>query len=880
MLNKNYNPKDIEKIIYNIWKNCNYFKPNYNLKKSSFCIILPPPNITGNLHMGHAFQQTIMDILIRYNRMKGKNTLWQIGIDHAGIATQIMVSKKIQLKENKTLHQISRDYFVSQCWKWKKKLNYNINYQMQRLGNSIDWSRERFTLDNKISYNVQKIFIRLYKNNLIYRKKRLSNWDIKLKTVISDLEVEIKNTYNQIWYIKYLILEKYQLSYKSKYLVVATTRPETLLGDTAIAVNPNDIRYQWCIGKYVKVPLLNRYIPIISDNYVDINKGTGCVKITPAHDFNDYEVSLRHKLPMINIFQKNGNICRQLDVYDTHGNFSNIYDSYVPNELRDLNKYTARKKIIHLLKKSNLLDYYLYDNVRVLLGDRSGSEIEPMLTNQWYLRTSLLSEHAILAVKEKKIKFIPNQYKNMYLSWMNNIQDWCISRQLWWGHRIPAWYDIHGNVYVEKNEKTVRKKHIILHNQKLIQDHDVLDTWFSSSLWTFLALDWPQKKMLKIFHPTHVLVSGFDIIFFWIARMIMMTMYCLQDNIGILKIPFKQVYITGLIRDNMGQKMSKSKGNVLDPIDIIDGISFDDLLKKRTDNIMKDDFFHKIKTDTKKNFPNGIKNFGADALRFTFSSLSSINRNIQWDMNKLQGYRNFCNKLWNAGRFILKYVHIQNINIKNIKKNFLFFDLWIFMELNNTINMYHKFLKLYRFDLVTYEIYNFVWNKFCNWYLEFVKIILQHGSFVDIQNVQWTLVSIFEVILKLLHPIIPFITEIIWLKLRNIFSIVGETIMLQSLPIFNKKIMNFQIIYFMGIIQKIVLFMRQTRINLKLKCNYFLCVFISNAHFELNDFLFKNKSIIKKIGYIKNMKILSSINDIKINAIIGLVDKIKIFIIL
>ncbi|CAL4042910.1 Valine--tRNA ligase [Buchnera aphidicola (Phyllaphis fagi)] len=880
MIKKKYNPKDIEEFLYNIWKKSGYFKPNYNIKKNSFCIIMPPPNITGNLHMGHAFQHTIMDILIRYSRMKGNNTLWQIGMDHAGIATQIIVSKKIILQKNTTLNKIGRNQFIHECWKWKKKFNNNINYQIQRLGSSVDWSRERFTLDSKISNNVQKIFIDLYENNLIYRKKKLSNWDIELKTVISDLELDDRIIKGKVWYIKYLILENYKLNYKPRYLVVSTTRLETLLGDTAIAVNPMDIRYKFLIGKYVKVPLLNRYIPIISDKHADINKGTGCVKITPAHDFNDYEVALRHRLPMINIFTKSGNICYNSDIYDIDGNISDIYNSYIPNKLKNLDRLLIRKKIIYLIRQLHLLDNIIYDSIIVTYGDRSGSKIEPMLTDQWYLRVSLLSKDAILSVKNGYIQFIPKQYKNMYLSWMKNIQDWCISRQLWWGHRIPAWYDSLGNVYVGKDEKNIREKYLILNNEKLIQDNDVLDTWFSSSLWTFLSLDWPEKKILNIFHPTTVLVSGFDIIFFWIARMIMMTMYCVQDNTGKPQIPFKTVYITGLIRDKRGQKMSKSKGNVLDPLDIIDGISFTNLLKKRTSHVRTDNFLNKIYDDTSKYFSTGIKNFGADALRFTFSSLSSINRNVSWDMNRLQGYRNFCNKIWNAGQFILIYVDIKDINIKNIKKYFLFFDYWIFVELNNTIKMYCKFLKLYRFDLASNELYNFFWHKFCDWYLELVKVIFKIGSLEEITSVKYTLVSVFEIMLRLLHPIIPFVTETIWINIKKFLSIIGETIMLQAFPSYDLKIKNYQIINFMNIIQKIILFIRQTRITLKLHTSNLVYLYISNIIFELQEFLLKNKRIIQEIGYLKDILILSSSKIEIYNSVVGLVDNIQLFIVL
>ncbi|CAL4321951.1 valine--tRNA ligase [Buchnera aphidicola] len=879
-MKKKYNPKEIEESIYRMWKENGYFKPNNNIKKKSFCIIMPPPNITGILHMGHAFQHTIMDILIRYHRMQGDNTLWQIGFDHAGIATQMVVSKHIKLKHNINLNSFGRKNFIKKCWEWKNISINQINYQMQRLGNSVDWSRERFTLDPISSRGVKKVFIDLYNHNLIYRKKKLSNWDTKLRTVISDLELDYQVVKGNVWYIRYPILDYVNNSNIQKYLTVATTRPETLLGDTAVAVNPIDKRYISLIGKYVQVPLVNRIIPIISDQYVDMNKGTGCVKITPAHDFNDYEIALRHHLPLINIFQKDGNICEYFNVYDILGYDSNIYDNFIPIELRGLNKFLARNKLIDMLKELNLLENVFEENITLPYGDRSHSIIEPMLTNQWYLKISDLSQPAISAVLKNDIKFFPKKYQNMYFSWMNNIQDWCISRQLWWGHRIPAWYDIRGRIYVGKNEKDIRKKYFIPDNEELLQDEDVLDTWFSSSLWTFISLDWPKKNnLLNTFHPTNVIVTGFDIIFFWIARMIIMTMYCIKDNQNISHIPFKSVYITGLIRDENGKKMSKSEGNVLDPLDIIDGINLSDLLKKRTKFIIDKSKLKEISENTKKQFPSGISSFGSDALRFTFSSLSSPTRSINWDMNRLQGYKKFCNKIWNAGRFILIYFQNINIDMKYFRKILYFFDHWILLELNNVIKIYRDSLDIYRFDIAANELYNFVWHKFCDWYLEIIKIIVEVGSIQQVQNAQYTLFYVFESILRLSHPIIPFITEKIWKDIKHIMNISESTIMLQPFPIFNKKILNNSILKMMYFIQDMILFIRNTRVNFKIHSKKLLSIFISNLHINLQNIFLYYKNIIKKLAYLENITILFNENVSIPDTILGIIDNVKIFII-
>ncbi|WP_343128045.1 valine--tRNA ligase [Buchnera aphidicola (Takecallis taiwana)] len=880
-MKQKYNPKDIEEVLYASWEKNGYFNSNKGIKSKNFCILMPPPNITGNLHMGHAFQQTIMDILIRYYRMQGYNTLWQMGVDHAGIATQILVSKHIQLKYNQDLKKFGRRNFINQCLKWKKQNNSNINHQIKRLGSSVDWSRTRFTLDDISKKGVKKVFIQLYDHGLIYRKKKLSHWDIKLQTVLSDLEIEYRSVVGNMWNIKYFLVDNLGKINQNKYLIISTTRPETLLGDTAVAVHPEDTRYIDFIGSFVVVPIVNRIIPVISDTFVDVKKGTGCVKITPAHDFNDYDIAIRHNLLLINIFTTEGKVCHTFNIYDVNGNFVKIDNIEIPNCLNGLTRLQARKTILNILKSLKLLHSVIETNIVSLYGDRSGSEIECILTDQWYLRTKKLSQQAIQVVHEKRISFFPKQYQNLYLSWMYNIQDWCISRQLWWGHRIPAWYDSLGNTYVGNNEEHVRIKYLIPDDVQLIRELDVLDTWFSSSLWSFLSLDWPKKEnLLKNFHPTNVLVSGFDIIFFWVARMIMMTLYCIKDNSGSPQIPFKNVYITGLIKDEFGQKMSKSKGNVLDPIDIIDGICLNNLLKKRTLNSVKDSNLEKILYNTRTKCAEGIKAFGADALRVTFSSFSSITRNIHWDMNRLQGYRNFCNKIWNAGRFILINIKSNNLLYKINNKFFLFCDIWILSELNNTIKVYRKALDNYRFDIATKKLYDFFWHKFCDWYLEITKIIFNVGTNQEINSVKYTLVYVFEIFLRLAHPIIPFITEYIWKKIKNLLFITADTIMLQNFPIANQEMICKDIMHMMTDLQKIILFLRKTRITFKIDNNILLCLYIMDIDFKFKNFIILNCNIIKKFSFLNDIIFVHANYKIPNDAITEIIDDHKIFLVL
>ncbi|MBP2153951.1 valine--tRNA ligase [Erwinia rhapontici] len=787
-MEKTYNPQDIEQPLYEHWEQQGYFKPHGDTSQESFCIMIPPPNVTGSLHMGHAFQQTIMDTMIRYQRMQGKNTLWQAGTDHAGIATQMVVERKIAAEEGKTRKDYGRDAFIEKIWQWKAESGGTITRQMRRLGNSVDWERERFTMDEGLSNAVKEVFVRLHKENLIYRGKRLVNWDPKLRTAISDLEVENRESKGSMWHIRYPLADGVKTADGKDYLVVATTRPETVLGDTGVAVNPEDPRYKDLIGKFLVLPLVGRRIPIVGDEHADMEKGTGCVKITPAHDFNDYEVGRRHKLPMINILTFDGDIRETAQVYDTNGEESDACDPTIPAEFQKLERFAARKAIVAAIDALGLLDEIKPHDLTVPYGDRGGVVIEPMLTDQWYVRTAPLAKVAVEAVEQGEIQFVPKQYENMYFSWMRDIQDWCISRQLWWGHRIPAWYDAEGNVYVARSEEEVRAENNLGAEVVLTQDEDVLDTWFSSGLWTFSTLGWPENtEALRTFHPTSVLVSGFDIIFFWIARMIMLTMHFIKDEDGKPQVPFKTVYMTGLIRDDEGQKMSKSKGNVIDPLDMVDGISLEDLLEKRTGNMMQPQLAEKIRKRTEKQFPNGIEPHGTDALRFTLAALASTGRDINWDMKRLEGYRNFCNKLWNASRFVLMNTEEHDCGFNGGELELSLADRWILAEFNETVKAYRAALDSYRFDIAANILYEFTWNQFCDWYLELAKPVMNGGSEAQLRGTRNTLVTVLEALLRLAHPIIPFITETIWQQVKVLKNISDDTIMLQPMPAFSES---------------------------------------------------------------------------------------------
>lgn len=785
-MEKTFNHNAIEQALYQHWEAQGYFKPHGDTSKDSFCIMIPPPNVTGSLHMGHAFQQTLMDTLIRYNRMQGKNTLWQAGTDHAGIATQMVVERKIAAEEGKTRHDYGREAFIDKIWQWKEESGGTITRQMRRLGDSVDWERERFTMDEGLSAAVQEVFVRLYEDGLMYRGKRLVNWDPKLNTAISDLEVENREIKGHMWHLRYPLANGAKTAEGQDHLIVATTRPETMLGDTAVAVNPEDPRYKALIGQHILLPLVNRLIPIVADEHANMEKGTGCVKITPAHDFNDNEVGKRHNLPMINIFTLDAHVRAEAEVVDSNGNPCTAYDAVLPTEFAGMERFAARKAIVAKLDELGLLAEIKDHVLQQPYGDRGGVPIEPMLTDQWYVRVAPMAKTAIEAVEDGRIQFVPKQYENMYFSWMRDIQDWCVSRQLWWGHRIPAWYDDAGNVYVGRNEDEVRAKHSIPSVTVLRQDEDVLDTWFSSALWTFSTLGWPNNtEALKTFHPTDVLMSGFDIIFFWIARMIMMTMHFIKDENGQPQVPFKTVYITGLIRDEEGQKMSKSKGNVLDPLDMIDGISLEDLLEKRTGNMMQPQMAEKIGKRTAKQFPEGIEAHGTDALRFTLAALASTGRDINWDMKRLDGYNNFCNKLWNASRYVLMNTEDQDCGFAGGQMQFSLADRWIQSQLQVAIRDFRTALDTYRFDIAAGVLYEFIWNQFCDWYLELTKPVLTKGSEAEQRAARHTLVSVLETLLRLAHPIIPFITETIWKSVAPLAGVHADTIMIQAFPEFD-----------------------------------------------------------------------------------------------
>jgi len=793
MMEKTFAPQEIETKWYKTWEDRGYFAPDMQSGGDPYSIIIPPPNVTGSLHIGHALQHGIMDALTRYNRMKGKNALWQVGSDHAGIATQMVVERKLAQEGQPSRKEMGREKFIEKTWEWKEESGDTIMRQMRRLGNSVDWENERFTMDEGFYKGVHEAFIRLHADGLIYRGKRLVNWDPKLNTAISDLEVENREVKGKMWHLRYPLANGATTSDGKDYIVVATTRPETMLGDTGVAVNPDDPRYQNLIGQSVLLPLVGRTIPIFADDYADMDKGTGCVKITPAHDFNDYEVGQRQKLPMINILTMSGDIRQTAECVNTDGSDNTDIDNTLPEKYRGMERFAARREIVADFDALGLLESIEENDMTVPFGDRGGVVIEPMLTNQWYVDAKKLAGPAIEAVEDGRIKFVPQQYENMYFSWMRNIQDWCISRQLWWGHCIPAWYDEAGKAYVGHSEQDVRDKHD-LGDITLTQDEDVLDTWFSSALWTFGTLGWPeQTERLKTFHPTDVLVTGFDIIFFWVARMVMMSMHLIKDEKGEPEVPFKTVYVTGLIRDEQGQKMSKSKGNVLDPLDMIDGIDIESLLAKRTGNMMQPQQAAKIASRTRKQFPDGIEPHGADALRFTLCALASTGRDINWDMKRLEGYRNFCNKIWNASRYVLMNATDENGALDcgqhDDDYKLTLADRWIVSRLQKAETEVTAAIDSYRFDLAAQALYDFVWNEYCDWYLELSKPVLwdENGDPAVQKGTRRTLVRVLEATLRLAHPMLPFITEEIWQNIAPLAGITlkpeGDTIMLQPFPV-------------------------------------------------------------------------------------------------
>lgn len=832
-MDKTYQPQAIEQSWYKTWEDAGYFKPQGTQDKKgnasaddSYCIMIPPPNVTGSLHMGHGFQEAIMDALVRHQRMKGKNTLWQVGTDHAGIATQMVVERLLNA-EGVTRHDLGREKFIEKVWEWKEESGGNITRQLRRLGASPDWSRERFTMDEGFYTAVQEVFVQLYEDDLIYRGKRLVNWDPKLHTAISDLEVISEEEKGFLWHFRY------PLTSGEGHLVVATTRPETMLGDSAVAVHPDDERYQHLIGQTITLPLVGREIPIIADDYVDPEFGTGCVKITPAHDFNDYEMGQRHNLPLINILDDDANI---------HPD--------APEAYRGLERFAARKQIVADLDALGLLDKIDDHVLKVPRGDRSGVVIEPYLTNQWYVRTQPLAEEAIAKVEDGSIQFVPNQYENMYFSWMRDIQDWCISRQLWWGHRIPAWYDEAGKVYVGRNEAEVREKHQLGDEVILKQDDDVLDTWFSSGLWTFGTLGWPEKTPeLETFHPTDVLVTGFDIIFFWVARMIMLTLHFRKE------VPFKTVYVHGLVRDSSGQKMSKSKGNVLDPIDLIDGIDLENLVTKRTTGLMNPKAAAKIEKSTRKEFSDGINPYGTDALRYTYYSLASTGRDINFDVGRIEGFRNFCNKIWNAARYVLMNCEDQDCGLGNDAIELSIADRWIISRLQQAEQSVEEGLTTYRLDLASQALYDFIWNEYCGWYLELSKPVLSDGTATAAQQrgTRHTLIRVLETTLRLAHPLMPYITEEIWQRVRDLAGASGDTIMLAPYPVADASKIDEQAIDDIEWVKNIIIGVRKIRDDMQISPSIKLPLYFANGDQHDAQRLSENKTFLISLAGLEDI---------------------------
>ena len=859
-MDKTFQPADIESKWYQTWEEKGYFSPAGD--GPAYSIMIPPPNVTGSLHMGHAFQDSIMDALTRYQRMKGAKALWQVGTDHAGIATQMVVERKLAAESGQTRHDLGRDAFLDKVWEWKEESGGTITRQLRRLGASVDWQNERFTMDDGFYKAVQEVFVRLYDDKLIYRGKRLVNWDPKLHTAISDLEVENKDENGHLWHFRYPLADGQTTADGSRYLVVATTRPETMLGDTAVAVNPADERYQSLVGKFIELPLVGRRIPIVADDYVDREFGTGCVKITPAHDFNDYALGQRHKLPMINIMDQDAAILGRADVYNSDSSANDELDAGLPEAYAGLDRYAARKAIVADLDAAGLLEKVDDHALKVPRGDRSGLVIEPLLTDQWFVATAKLAEPAIAAVEDGRIQFVPKQYENMYFSWMRDIQDWCISRQLWWGHRVPAWYDSEGNIYVARNEEEARSKYGLPPELALQQDEDVLDTWFSSALWTFGTLGWPEAtERLKTFHPTDVLVTGFDIIFFWVARMIMMTMHFMKDEDGSPQVPFKTVYVTGLIRDEQGQKMSKSKGNVLDPLDMIDGIDLDSLLQKRTGNMMQPQLAEKIGKATRKAFPEGIGAHGTDALRFTLYSLASTGRDINWDMKRLEGYRNFCNKIWNAARYVLMNTEGEDCGTGNEPVELSLADRWICARLEQAQRRVADAMAAYRLDHASQEVYEFIWNEYCDWYLELSKPVLwdDNASAEAKRGTRRTLIQVLEATLRLAHPFMPFITEEIWQRVAPIAGInAGDSsIMLQPYPCSNDQGIDEQALSDAEWLKAVITAIRNIRGEMNVPPSKALNVLLRNTSEEDSQRLEANRQFLLKLAKLDDIRVLN-----------------------
>jgi valyl-tRNA synthetase len=862
-MEKTYTPHSIEQRWYQTWEEKGYFAAKSDGK--SYCIMIPPPNVTGSLHMGHAFQDTIMDALTRYHRMKGYSTLWQPGTDHAGIATQ-MVVERLCNAEGKTRHDLGREKFLEKVWQWKEESGGTITRQLRRMGSSLDWDRERFTMDDGMSDAVQAVFIQLYEEGLIYRGKRLVNWDPVLHTAVSDLEVLSEEENGFMWHLRY------PLSNGQGHLVVATTRPETLLGDAAVAIHPNDDRYKHLLGEFVELPLTGRRIPIIADDYVDPEFGTGCVKITPAHDFNDYEVWTRHRHTSVIQDLPHGGLINLFTVDAAIRSNAEDENDLIPQKYCDLDRFEARKVMVADLEALGLLEKIADHKLMVPRGDRTNSVIEPLLTDQWYVKVGPLAEPAIAAVENGDIKFVPDNWKNTYFDWMRNIQDWCISRQIWWGHRIPAWYDELGNIYVGNSEQGIRDKHNLSADYALRQDEDVLDTWFSSALWPFSTLGWPENtEELAKHYPTSVLVTGFDIIFFWVARMIMMGLK-FQGTV-----PFKEVYIHGLVRDAEGQKMSKSKGNVLDPIDIIDGIELETLVAKRISGMMQPHLAKKIEQDTRKHFPDGIQSYGTDALRFTFASLASTGRDIRFDLARTEGYRNFCNKLWNAARFVLMNTEEQDNGLSDAPNTFTQVDHWIISRLNQVTATTSHAIDNYRFDLAAQAIYEFTWNEYCDWYLELAKISLQSDDVAVQRGTRKTLLTVLESILRLAHPIMPFITEEIWQRVAPLAGINAESIMLQPYPVADETRVDNNATAEINWVMSFILGVRRIRGEINIAPGKPLPVLLQNGSVTDQDYLTNNSAYLKRLGRLESITWLNS-DEITPESAITLVGELKILI--
>ncbi len=838
MLDK-YSPAEIESKHYQNWESQGYFQPDMDLTKPSFSIQLPPPNVTGTLHMGHAFNQTIMDGLTRYYRMKGCNTAWIPGTDHAGIATQIVVERQLAA-QNVSRHDLGREKFLEKVWEWKEVSGGTITQQMRRVGCSADWTREYFTMDDVRAETVTEVFVRLFEQGLIYRGKRLVNWDPVLGTAVSDLEVESVEEQGSMWHIRYPLADN-----PAEAVIVATTRPETLLGDVAVAVNPEDERYTHLIGKELILPLTGRTIPVIADEYVEKDFGTGCVKITPAHDFNDYEVGKRHDTRLVNVFDLEAKVLANAEVFNFKGEAQQGFA--LPEKYAGLDRFAARKQMVADLQEQGFLVEIKPHTLMTPKGDRTGSVIEPMLTSQWFVAMSAtpnggepdsefkglsLADKAKKAVDSGAVRFIPENWVNTYNQWMNNIQDWCISRQLWWGHQIPAWYDEAGNVYVARNQEEAEKQ---AGKTGLTREEDVLDTWFSSALVPFSTLGWPSETdELKAFLPSNVLVTGYEIIFFWVARMIMMTTHFTG------KVPFKDVYIHGIVRDHEGKKMSKSEGNVIDPVDLIDGIDLEKLLVKRTTGLRKPETAPKVEEATKKLFPEGIPSMGADALRFTMASYASLGRSVNFDFKRAEGYRNFCNKIWNATNFVLMNTENQDCGYgatATEPRGYSFPDMWIIGRLNQTIEQVTQAYETYRFDLAAETLYSFVWNDYCDWYLELAKVQLQTGCASRQRATRHTLLRVLEAALRLLHPIIPFITEELWQTVAPMCDVkTADSIMLARFPEADREQIVQTTFEQMTVLQDLIGAVRNLRGEMGIQPNVKAPLFVESAD-DLADYL-------------------------------------------